>query len=100
MSACCAPFEEVADQQFNRKKVAAELKRYREKGPEPTTRLLEQGIAEAGIVAGTLLDIGSGIGSLDLVGRCVHARSHGPASGIGAMTANGLLVAARRSPSP
>jgi magnesium-protoporphyrin O-methyltransferase len=64
MPACCAPFEDAADQQFNRKKVAAELKRYRDKGPGPTTRLLEEGIAEAGHLAGTLLDVGSGFGSL------------------------------------
>jgi SAM-dependent methyltransferase len=64
MSSCCAPFEDVADQQFSRKKAAAELKRYREKGAGATTRLLEEGIVRAGALEGTLLDIGAGIGSL------------------------------------
>ena len=64
MPACCTPFESFADRQFNRDKAAAELKRYRETGPGPTTRLLEEGIARAGEFAGTLLDIGSGVGSL------------------------------------
>ena len=35
MSACCSPFECAADQQFNETKAAAELKRYRTKGPGP-----------------------------------------------------------------
>jgi SAM-dependent methyltransferase len=64
MPACCAPFEPVADQHFNRNKAAAELKRYHTKGPGPTTRLLEEAIVKAGAINGTLLDIGAGIGSL------------------------------------
>src|SRR5262245_48137434 len=64
MSACCSAFECAADQQFNEKKAAEELKRYRTKGPRPTTRLLQEGLAHAGTPSGTLLDIGSGIGSL------------------------------------
>jgi hypothetical protein len=57
MPACCSPFERVADQQFDSKKVASELKRYRNKGKRVTTRLLEDGIVKAGISDGTLLDI-------------------------------------------
>ena len=64
MSACCSAFECAADQQFNEKKATEELKRYRTKGPRPTTRLLQEGLAHAGNLSGTLLDIGSGIGSL------------------------------------
>lgn len=64
MSGCCTPFEHVADEQFNRKKAAAELKRYRDHGPGATTRLLEDGIARTRDVGGTLLDIGSGTGAL------------------------------------
>ena len=64
MSACCSAFECAADQQFNEKKATEELKRYRTKGPRPTTRLLQQGLERAGSLSGTLLDIGSGIGSL------------------------------------
>jgi SAM-dependent methyltransferase len=64
MSACCSAFECAADQQFNEKKATAELKRYRTRGPGPTTRLLQEGLAHAGTLSGALLDIGSGIGSL------------------------------------
>ena len=66
MSACCSTFECAADQQFNEKKAAEELKRYRTKGPGPTTRLLQQGLEHGGCLNGTLLDIGSGIGLLTL----------------------------------
>ena len=64
MSACCSPFECAADRQFNEKKATGELKRYRTRGPRPTTRLLQEGIEETGTLNGTVLDIGSGIGSL------------------------------------
>ena len=64
MSACCSAFERAADQQFDEKKAAAELKRFHTKGPGPTTRLLQESIEHSGMRNGTLLDIGSGIGSL------------------------------------
>ena len=56
MPACCSTFERAADQQFNEKNAIAELKRYRAKGPGSTTRLLQDGIARAGVLNGTLLD--------------------------------------------
>jgi predicted RNA methylase len=64
MSACCSAFAGAADHQFNEKKATEELKRYRTKGSGATTRLLQQGLEHAGALRGTLLDIGSGIGSL------------------------------------
>ena len=64
MSACCSSFESAADQQFNEKKAAGELTRYRTKGPRPTTRLLQESIEQTETLGGTLLDIGSGIGAL------------------------------------
>jgi SAM-dependent methyltransferase len=66
MPGCCSAFESAADRQFNQRKVAQELKRYREKGPGPTTRLLADGIAQSGALSGTVLDVGSGIGALTL----------------------------------
>jgi SAM-dependent methyltransferase len=66
MPGCCSHFECSASQQFNQKKVTQELKRYREKGCGPTTRLLVEGIAKSGALGGTVLDVGSGIGSLTL----------------------------------
>ena len=61
---CCSPFESAANQQFNQKKVAQELARYRERGPGPTTRMLVDGIAQSGTLSGTVLDVGSGVGGL------------------------------------
>ncbi len=60
----CSTFERAAEQQFNQKKAAEELARYRRKGPGLTTRLLQEGIVQSGAIRGTLLDVGSGVGSL------------------------------------
>jgi 16S rRNA G966 N2-methylase RsmD len=59
MAGCCA-FGETVDQQFTSK----ELERYRRKGAGPTTRLLIEGLLQAGIVDGSLLDVGAGVGAL------------------------------------
>jgi hypothetical protein len=64
MPACCSTFESAAEQQFNEKKAVEELRRYRTTGPGRTTRLLREGIAHTGALNGTLLDVGSGVGSL------------------------------------
>jgi tRNA1(Val) A37 N6-methylase TrmN6 len=64
MSSCCESYKGIAAEQFNRKKATAELKRYRDRGPRPTTRLLADGIIDADPGEGTLLDVGTGIGSL------------------------------------
>ena len=60
----CSPFEWAANQQFDQKKVAQELRRYRQKGPGPTTRLLVDGIVQSVPISGTVLDIGAGVGGL------------------------------------
>src|SRR6516162_345785 len=62
--ACCTIFDETIDQQFTIKKAQQELERYRQKGPRPTTRLLLEGLTHAGVIDGTLLDIGAGVGAL------------------------------------
>jgi SAM-dependent methyltransferase len=59
----CA-FLDTAEQQFTEKKAASEIARYRTKGPGPTTRLLRDGLVNAGSVEGTVLDIGGGVGAL------------------------------------
>jgi magnesium-protoporphyrin O-methyltransferase len=64
MAGCCSAFGLVAERQFDGKKAAKELARYRAKGPGRTTRLLEATIARAGPPPGLLLDVGAGIGSL------------------------------------
>src|SRR5687767_7425413 len=64
MSRCCSTFGHAAEQQFNEKKAAEELKRYRDTGPGQTTRLLAEGITRSGALSGSVLDVGSGIGAL------------------------------------
>jgi tRNA1(Val) A37 N6-methylase TrmN6 len=68
---CCCSFENTVEQQFSRKKVESELQRYRRKGGGPTTRLLLDGLAKAGLTEGALLDVGAGVGALtfELLGR-------------------------------
>jgi SAM-dependent methyltransferase len=61
---CCGCFKETVDQQFTSKKAGQELERYRRKGAGPTTRLLIDGLVHAGIIDGSLLDVGAGIGAL------------------------------------
>jgi magnesium-protoporphyrin O-methyltransferase len=61
--ACCA-FDESVDEQFTRAKAQSELRDYRAKGVNPTTRLLLDGLSGAGLIQGTILDIGAGIGAL------------------------------------
>jgi magnesium-protoporphyrin O-methyltransferase len=74
MTDCCrTAYEDAADRQFTAQKVAQEVARYRAKGPGPTTRLLADGIARAGMSTGTVLDVGAGFGALTftLLGRGV-----------------------------
>jgi len=66
VSSCCSSFAGAAGRQFNSDKVAQELKRYREKGPRPTTRLLVEGIVRSAESIGDVLDVGGGFGGLTL----------------------------------
>jgi magnesium-protoporphyrin O-methyltransferase len=49
---------------FDERLVAHELRRYRRKGPDRTTRLLIQAIQKEGVAGGTLIDIGAGVGAI------------------------------------
>jgi magnesium-protoporphyrin O-methyltransferase len=71
VSACCSAYSDAAEQQFDAHKVAQELAAYRKNGPGPTTRLLREGLVNADLVHGVLLDIGAGLGTLtfDLLER-------------------------------
>ncbi|HZW02970.1 MAG TPA: methyltransferase domain-containing protein [Anaerolineaceae bacterium] len=61
MASCqCQGIEET----FSRKAVTKELARYRQKGPELTTRMLVEALKAAGIRGATLLDIGGGVGAI------------------------------------
>lgn len=64
MTSCCSGYCDIADRQFSEKLAARELKRYQQKGPGPTTRLLRDCIVAAGAARGHVLDVGGGVGAL------------------------------------
>jgi SAM-dependent methyltransferase len=49
---------------YNQKKAASELRKYREKGPIPSTKALIEALIAAGVQGATVLDIGGGIGAV------------------------------------
>ena len=52
---------------FSRDEADLDLKRYRDKGPDPTTKALVNAIRGLGIDGATVLDIGGGVGAIVLV---------------------------------
>ena len=64
MTSCCTGYCDVADRQFSEKLAARDLKRYQQKGPGPTTRLMRDCIVGAGAARGHVLDVGGGVGAL------------------------------------
>ena len=59
---CCATA--ALDRQFGARRAAADLRRYRRRGPLPTTALILRGLTGNLPAGSTLLDIGGGIGVL------------------------------------
>ena len=51
---------------FNQREAARRLRVYRRKGPERSTRILLDALRQAGVEGATLLDIGGGIGAVQL----------------------------------
>jgi SAM-dependent methyltransferase len=51
---------------FSTRDAEGDLKRYREKGPDKTTRALIDALVAAGVDGASLLDIGGGIGAIQL----------------------------------
>jgi magnesium-protoporphyrin O-methyltransferase len=49
---------------YNQEKAASELRRYREKGPIPSTKALIDALVAEGVEGATVLDIGGGIGAV------------------------------------
>lgn len=64
MHCSCGDYSAAAQRRFTETIAAGDLKSYRAKGPGPTTRLLRDGVMQAGQVHGVVLDIGAGIGAL------------------------------------
>jgi magnesium-protoporphyrin O-methyltransferase len=63
MSSCCSSFFAVNQRQFGDAVARRDLKRYRLRGPDQTTRLLRDAILGAGN-GKAMLDVGAGIGAL------------------------------------
>jgi SAM-dependent methyltransferase len=63
MSSCCSSFWAANQWQFSDAVARRDLKRYRQHGPDATTRLLRDAILRAGNRT-TVLDVGAGIGAL------------------------------------
>lgn len=51
---------------FSSRDAAADLKRYRERGPDGTTQALIDAIVGQGIAGATVIDIGAGVGAIQL----------------------------------
>ena len=56
---CCANV-------FSSREAEDDLKRYRKNGPDPTTRALIDAIVAEGVEGASLLDIGGGVGAIQL----------------------------------
>jgi hypothetical protein len=56
---CCA-----IDRTFDRRIASRDIRRFRRKGPSPSTRQLLSAIRGAGVAGATVLDVGGGIGAI------------------------------------
>src|SRR5207247_2915245 len=81
MSCCDAPAWVC---QFDRKRAAGDLRDYREGGPAATTRALIDELLRAGVEQRTVLDIGVGVGAIQLELLKAGARA---AASVGVSTA-------------
>src|SRR2546427_12238817 len=95
MSCCDAPAWVC---QFDQKRAAGDLRDYREGGPAATTRALIDALVRAGVEQRTVLDIGGGVGAIQLAllkaGARAAARGVAPAAHLAA----GGAGAGRRGP--
>src|SRR5262245_44338040 len=71
MACCCSGLCDATDRQFGEKRAAADLKRYRAKGPGKTARMLlaglESALREARVgPAADAIDVGAGVGAIAL----------------------------------
>jgi magnesium-protoporphyrin O-methyltransferase len=63
MMYCCGQCQGI-EELFSEEMVSKELARYRQKGPNKTTRMLLEAIKKEGVAGLTLLDIGAGVGAI------------------------------------
>lgn len=66
------------ESQFGERIAAKDLRRYRRRGPDRTTRMLIDALTREGVAGTTLLDIGGGIGAIthELLGAGVARATH------------------------
>ncbi len=62
MVSCCQC--EGIERQFGRKTARWELRRFRKRGPAPTTRMLIEALRREGVGGASILDIGGGVGAI------------------------------------
>jgi SAM-dependent methyltransferase len=55
---------EGIERQFGRRTVRWELRRYRKRGPAPTTRMLIDALRREGVTGASVLDVGGGVGAI------------------------------------
>lgn len=74
---CCAHCK-ATDAHFGLEAARGDLDRYRERGPDGTTRLMLEAIGEFPVRGGSLLDIGAGIGVIhhELLGGAIARATH------------------------
>jgi hypothetical protein len=78
---CCAHCRGI-EREFDRRTAARDLKRYRRRGPLPTTRILLAALERQGIGGASVLDIGGGVGAIhhELLQRGAGRATHVDAS--------------------
>ena len=63
MSACCAPrYRKV----FSKRQARRDARRYRRKGLDKTAQLLVDRLAERGVAEASVLEVGGGVGAIDI----------------------------------
>jgi magnesium-protoporphyrin O-methyltransferase len=90
MHTCCSGFCGSLRSHFDAVVAEGDLKRYKTKGPNPTTRKLRDGVLLAG-VGQSLLDIGAGIGAVSF-----ELLNAGFATAVAVDAAPGYVAVARR----
>jgi hypothetical protein len=62
---CCRQCQAI-ESMFNTRTAKLELKRYHKRGPAKTTRVLVEALRREGVAGETLLDIGGGVGAIQM----------------------------------
>jgi magnesium-protoporphyrin O-methyltransferase len=93
MMSCCHC--QGAQRVFSGRYVARNLKHYRRKGPDKTTRVLVDALVAEGVEGATLLDVGGGVGAIEY-----ELLNAGAARATNAEAATGYIEAAREETAP